>query len=1260
MKKFSTLILIITIILSCIALCAYAEGEEAPVPNKTFEPYDPMPTVTPPENTHPRVFFTAEDIPEIRARINEGENAYVYKVLETYADTTLPTPTAPVNYGETNLNVIEAQAFYYAIFKDDEELSEKAKAVGKKAVDAITYIDYINPGGDNDVTRRWGRMLNVLAEIYDWCYDLLSEEQKITVPNKFRELGQHMEIWKAPSSGDKIDGVPSNQGSVTGHGSEAQLLRDMLSFAIATYDERPDIWNYVGGRYYSEFVPARIFWVPSHFTHQGTDYGFYRQRYDDYAFMLITGMGAEDPYSREDISKTGYSSIYFKRPDGALFRDGDIYSSTTPPYTYQAGAAESLLMEYVMTDDVYLKQELMKVCFTKNGEELIYNNSVTPAIFLIFNKPSVQAKSFYALPNSRYFPSPAGIMTARTNWDEGENSNAVAAVMKIGEYRFNNHQHLDHGHFQLYYKGILASDSGNYNWYADEEHSFYTRKTVAHNAMLVFDPDEYVQLSGTPSIDYRWSPSAGKYVLRSGDTNDGGQRAKYGFGEPLNMDIFNANDMKTASVLAKEIDPQNTQRPYYTYIKGDLTDTYTDKVSDYMRSFMFLDLKNDEIPAALIVFDEITSSNPKFRKTWLIHGPEKPEVFGSKAVFENTAKGAITNYGGRLELTALLPKAEDLTTEVIGGDGNWGTVRRWKYNESKKDWEKTFDHSYNEADASALDENNTYRIEITPKTPKEKDYFLNVMLVSDAGEATGIEPPLIEAGAFYGTTVLDRAVFFAKDGEENTKFSAKLSGEFKYTVCDMKPGRYILSDAKGSRSVYASEDGHIISFEGSGNVSLVWQGIDYKAPSDKEYEDVDGIYANVGDKFISVDSIFTSEEEDFYVELGAFAKAFGYELLEDNGVYMFINGLKVIARIKPEQNKILTERGEKEILNDVIFKDGRCFVKQSDLVDVISGGSFYKGFANTYFATRFAFKEDWWRITGYNTKKYMYNSEISDYEYVYNTVVDVNVMYPLEEDIYLGIFNGRLLKDFKKLEEDEAGHYTVKFEQNLIAEDDELKIFAWSTALSPFSDVIDLKVKWAEKGEYEAIHNRKQTNAWISVTALKNTNSASSAIQTYEKNKTVAEANAHLYVKDANAGVIGEDKLMHYSAVVNNISTSGAGELTQFRVRLNSSADTKSYTSSFLLDEPIGSEYTVDCIVDLKEKKVYLYIDKKLFKTNDISSLTPPEDEQMTVTGFHHYLVASTGLSGGKFQVRDSAIIFYPYGISIEDIIKDSGRVIYQ
>ena len=119
----------------------------------------------------------------------------------------------------------------------------------------------------------------------------------------------------------------------------------------------------------------------------------------------------------------------------------------------------------------------------------------TPLYDLLLIDPSVQPNfSLTALPLLKYFPYPYGGMAVRTSWDTGSTSDAVVAEMKIGERHFANHAHLDAGSFQIYYKGPLAVESGIYqgagSGYGSEHFRSYYQRTIAHNCMLVYNPNE--------------------------------------------------------------------------------------------------------------------------------------------------------------------------------------------------------------------------------------------------------------------------------------------------------------------------------------------------------------------------------------------------------------------------------------------------------------------------------------------------------------------------------------------------------------------------------------------------------------------------------------------------------------------------------------------------------------------------------------------------------------------------------------------------
>lgn len=781
---------------------------------KLDETLYPKPGFTPPPE-HPRLYFTKDDIPTILENATKMQNEEAWRryreMLEMdIQDGILPAPQpGTMNVNNQSLGTIEAWAFNY--------VTEGNEEYGRKAIEAIqNYMDtlvLIDPNNDN-YTRNGGHAIFTLSEVYDWCYPLLSEDDKSNMINQVIELIQ---------GGVEVGWPPVKQGSVTSHGSEAQILRDLNAFAIAVYDERPDIYNVVVGRFLADYVPARMFTYPSHMFHQGSGYGSYRGQWDFNATWIFDRMGQERIFG-DDQQYTAYWFLYLRRPDGQLMRDGDATTNGSEIGAYSNDLKRIMMLAGNYYQDPYLKQEAMRSNPYLSTFAYGHGN-MSPVEFLIFNDPDLWGRPLSELPQTKYFGSPQGAMIARTGWNDGLDSPDAMAYMKINEIWFANHHHLDAGSFQLYYKGILANDSGRYQGYGTDQDLAYNKRSIAHNTITVYDPNE----------------TGGYYNMQ---TNDGGQEVKEGGSEHAHIDFFKNGGNETGKVEGHEFGPDQLE-PDYSYLKGDITKAYnSSKMEDYERSFLFLDLKNDTNPAALIVFDRVRSSNEDFKKAWLLHGPTEPEVDGNRTVFRNTENG----YNGKMTVDTLLPKADNTEINVIGGPGQEAWVVDKNYSAGT------------ELDMTKAHESDGWRIEVSPKTAQKQDYFLNVLQVGDAEPDTPALPTtLIETDTHVGAQIADRVALFSLEKgrtKEDITFSFSGEGTYKIMVADVEAGTYrVMRDGAEVATAVASEEGGLLNFEGeAGTYTITY----VDAAADKQFPEPtpkvdEGITLRIANKFVYTD-----------------------------------------------------------------------------------------------------------------------------------------------------------------------------------------------------------------------------------------------------------------------------------------------------------------------------------------------------------------------------------------------------------------------
>ena len=546
------------------------------------------PAIVPPAE-HPRLMLRSSDLPRIRKNLSLPENAFAAGVCGELLRTEITGRGATPEYGPYDLAEVlacEARAFRALLTGERDD--------ARRAVGSILFLlEGFSVTGGNMGARWGGHLIFTAAEVYDWCYRFIDAGEKEKIIALCEDIAARYFEMKYP---------PSGQTALTGHGTEAQLLRDLMSFAIATYDERPDIYNYCAGRIFDEYIGAVGTYLSGGAHAQGPSYGCYRWVSLAWAELLFASMtGGRRIFGC--LEKTADWFMYMTRPDGEDVRLGDDFNETKGEYNRRAPFAVPFFYAWALTgrDDFrdafrqgLCREFLLPVhhgmdYYTEGswGEGLI--SAVSLLIFDRFSPP----RRTEPLPACRYFGTPVGM----TVYKSGD----THVMLKAGEYWGGNHDHLDTGCFQLYRGGPLLTDSGVYDSYHTPHRLNYLTRTAAHNCLTVEMPGK---------------PLFGEFS--AGRSYDGGTRRPACGKEPRTPEDFMSDEYRMAEIVSHSESDSGCE------LTADLSRAYLHSCSRVIRSMSY-----DAKEGLLRVVDDVTSLSPYFRKTLHLHVQSEPVIDGS-------------------------------------------------------------------------------------------------------------------------------------------------------------------------------------------------------------------------------------------------------------------------------------------------------------------------------------------------------------------------------------------------------------------------------------------------------------------------------------------------------------------------------------------------------------------------------------------------------------------------------------------------------
>ena len=734
------------------------------------------PPVYPTEGKHPRVMVSSHNINTIKNRFSKPQNKSAYESYISYTEKEMTGEYSGSTF--ELLTHIEAKAFRY-LMTGEELYGYQAIYNIKNAILTAEHIEI-------DPYRAYGLTMYVAACVYDWCYDLLTSLDKDQIVRGcINLLGKRMEIGCPPA---KV-------GAIAHHTVECQILRSYFSFAIAVYDEHPEIYEYVVGRLYDDIVPAQNFMFATEKHWEGAYYAPFRycNLMDAQLLMLAMTEGKTEMFDGKNLHTVANAFMDFTLPGLTydkihVFELGDVAATTFEDYFSSSFFSANLFSDSKLKGFAY-------ECYNdKTDFSALMNNTYVSAVrYLILNDPDLEPTDpFEGRDLVRMAKYPCTTAFARSAWNDPD---AVAVYMTMPEFYSASHSHAEAGSFQIYYKGMLASDSGYYTSHGIGHHSAYTRQTISSNSILVYNPN--LEEKGT------WNKGA---------INE----HPYCGGQSLVQDITRIvcpYTLESAKVCAAMDQLELIGKAYevkdgklvYVYLAGDMTKAYDEEsVDEVTRHMISVMTDNERYPLVFATYDRITSKDPTYKKTVLLHSMTAPVVTDDGyIVITNTKDG----NSGKLVAQTLLAD----TTRTVYGDGNGE-----EYTINGKSY-KPDSYDVNDPD---------YRIEISPTLPSLNDRIITLAYVTDATDKSEpIKATKISTDKLVGASMLGQVLLFGIDKEPlsgEISFSTASDEELTYYVMGVKSGSWRISlNGEEIMTKKVSKGEGILSFKApAGNLTI--------------------------------------------------------------------------------------------------------------------------------------------------------------------------------------------------------------------------------------------------------------------------------------------------------------------------------------------------------------------------------------------------------------------------------------------------------
>lgn len=750
-------------------------GETVTVDKVLSLPTDsfPAPHAYPSVSEHPYFYFTKEYIDDLKRALDHPDLAAAKKQLFEYADTKDFTGIMPEGVGKSGRTyrwshevcaILEAKAFAYVLTGDEKYALEAIIGAKNAMLSVKVTIDL-----HTDACNMTNRLMDIVTKVFDWCYDVMDEEDKLQIT-----LGVQNRLFANASANlfRKAQGLANSiptLSSVSGHGTGSQFIRKFVNMSLVFYTEEPTWWEFIGGKYFSEYVNTFIMQYNGNFASQGTaneGYGpakFCHSLSSAFAIYTATGYMPEHAMPETNIANTAYYFYSHLTGENRYFTNGD---GPRPANGSPAGHQTLLWVASMYGDSaLYNAARLMSNEFSVFDYTSLNEMTVPMTIILTSHIPDSKKAEYQELGDGveliQHFGYPGGLMTARDKWGP----DGASVYMKIGEITMANHDLADHGTFQIHYKGLLAGVSGSYNMYGSYVHKYYLQATVSSNGILVLNPSK---ADDEPVYGKNPDGSDNKDVITNHERYyySGGQRQ---LAEAGTLDKWLDGTYNMGKVTGAKYEYYKKNTPHYAYISGDLTAAYPGGTAEYIeRSMLTIFTDDEEAPMFFIVKDSVKALGEDFKKTFLLHTVKEPTVS------EDGKQATVSaDLGGKLSVN-LISGAEKITK--IGGEG----YAYWVNGKNCTDQYATSDR------ASVI----WGRLEIETVGNSEGDMLVAMYVYEGDDPEIEIKKAELQDG-LIGVSMNDRYAVFSEGNSQirtEVTFTSGDKGLCDYYVCGIAPG----------------------------------------------------------------------------------------------------------------------------------------------------------------------------------------------------------------------------------------------------------------------------------------------------------------------------------------------------------------------------------------------------------------------------------------------------------------------------------------